>query len=144
MPSSCQAQQHLTSQWALANSALSVDPSSHRQSLEMVVNTSREIVAEQPFRRIRIQNPEVVKAIPLEGGNRLQVSALKTGVTQVDLLAADDSVATVEVMVMGDVRELETILRRTFPQATLELTPIAQASSSMALSAIPPTWIPCR
>jgi pilus assembly protein CpaC len=120
------AQKDLTSQWTLTNSALTVDPNSNRQSLEMVVNTSREIVAEQPFKRVRIQNPEVINAIPLEGGNRLQISALKTGVTQVNLLGADESVATVEVMVMGDVRELETILRRTFPQATLELTPISQ------------------
>ena len=119
-------QEQLTSQWSLSNSALSVDPNTNRQMLEMVVNTSREIIAEHPFRRVRIQNPELIKAIPLEGGNRLQVSALKTGVTQVDLLGADDSVATVEVMVLGDVRELETILRRTFPQATLELMPIAQ------------------
>jgi len=116
----------LTSQWTLSNSALSVDPGSNRQMLEMVVNTSREIIAEQAFKRVRIQNPEVIRAIPLEGGNRLQVSALKTGVTQVDLLGSDDSVATIEVVVMGDVRELETILKRTFPQATLELTPIAQ------------------
>ena len=122
----CLAQKDLTSQWTLTNSALTVDPNSNRQSLEMVVNTSREIVAEQPFKRVRIQNPEVINAIPLEGGNRLQISALKTGVTQVNLLGADESVATVEVMVMGDVRELETILRRTFPQATLELTPISQ------------------
>lgn len=122
----CLGQEQLTSQWSLANSALSVDPSSNRQMLEMVINTSREIIAEHPFRRVRIQNPELIKAIPLEGGNRLQVSALKTGVTQVDLLGSDDSVATVEVMVLGDVRELETILRRTFPQATLELMPIAQ------------------
>ncbi|MBX3422081.1 MAG: pilus assembly protein N-terminal domain-containing protein [Pirellulaceae bacterium] len=120
------AQPSLTSQWGLANSALNVTTNGNRQLLEMIVNTSREIVAEHPFRRVRIQNPEVIKAIPLEGGNRLQVSAVRTGVTQVDLLGADESVATVEVMVMGDVRELETILRRTFPQATLELTPIAQ------------------
>jgi pilus assembly protein CpaC len=120
------AQQRLTSQWSLSNSALSIEPNSNRQMLEMVVNTSREIIADQPFRRVRIQNPELIKAIPLEGGNRLQISALRTGVTQVDLLGADESVATVEVVVMGDVRELETILRRTFPQATLELTPISQ------------------
>ncbi|HAC91904.1 MAG TPA: hypothetical protein DCF63_14955 [Planctomycetaceae bacterium] len=77
----CLAQKDLTSQWTLTNSALTVDPNSNRQSLEMVVNTSREIVAEQPFKRVRIQNPEVINAIPLEGGNRLQISALKTGVT---------------------------------------------------------------
>jgi pilus assembly protein CpaC len=120
------AQQQLTSQWSLPNAVLNVDPNGNRQMLEMVVNTSREIVADLPFRRVRIQNPEVIKAIPLEGGNRLQISALRTGVTQVDLLGADDSVASVEVVVMGDVRELETILRRTFPKASLELTPISQ------------------
>ncbi len=125
----CQAQppaRQLTSQWSLANSALTVDSSGNRQLLEMVINTSREIVAEHPFKRVRIQNPEVLTALPLEGGNRLQVSATRTGVTQVDLMGADESVASIEVVVMGDVRELETILRKTFPQATLELTPIAQ------------------
>ena len=46
-----------------------------RQTMQMVVNTSREITADQVFKRVRIQNPNVLDAIPLEGGNRLQISA---------------------------------------------------------------------
>jgi pilus assembly protein CpaC len=121
-----QAQQQYTSQWTLANTPLSVDLQSNRQKLDMVVNTSRELIADQAFRRVRIHNQEMISALPLEGGNRLQISALKTGVTQVDLVGADESVSTLEVMVLGDVRELEAILRKTMPEATIELTPISQ------------------
>jgi pilus assembly protein CpaC len=64
--------------------------------------------------------------IPLEGGNRLQISAVALGVTQVDLLGADDSVHTIEVMVLGDVRELEAILRQQFPDANLQVVPVQQ------------------
>ena len=126
MSNTCHAQQHYTSQWALTNTPLNVDLQTNRQKLEMVVNTSRELIADQAFRRVRIHNQEMVNAIPLEGGNRLQISALKTGVTQVDLVAADESLSTLEVMVLGDVRELETILHKTLPEATIELTPLQQ------------------
>ena len=82
------AQEELTSQWAMTNSALSVDKSASRQTMQMVVNTSREVTADQIFKRVRIQNPAVLNAIPLEGGNRLQISAVATGITQIDLLGA--------------------------------------------------------
>lgn len=123
---SCDAQQHYVSQWQLTNTPLNVNLQNNRQKLEMVVNTSREVVADRAFRKVRIHNQELVRAIPLEGGNRLQISAKKTGVTQVDLEAADEQISTLEVMVLGDVRELESILRKTMPDATIELTPISQ------------------
>ncbi len=66
----------------------------------MVINTSREISTEKPFQRVRIQNPNVLSVIPLEGGNRLQISALQAGITTLDLMAGDDSVHTVEFMVI--------------------------------------------
>ncbi len=120
------AQNELTNQWHMTNSSVSVDMSRARQTMQMVVNTSREITADQVFKRVRIQNPNVLDAIPLEGGNRLQVSALTTGVTQIDLLGANDSVHTIEVMVLGDVRELEAILRQQFPEANLTIVPVQQ------------------
>ncbi|MFO0944264.1 MAG: pilus assembly protein N-terminal domain-containing protein [Pirellulales bacterium] len=122
----CHAQQQqFTSQWALTNTPLNVDLQSGRQKLDMVVNTSRELVADQPFRSLRIHNQEMLTAIPL-AGNKLQISAKKTGVTQVDLVSANEAVSTLEVMVLGDVRELEAILRKTLPDATFELTPLSQ------------------
>ncbi len=123
---SCLAQEQPVSQWAMTNSNISLESAAERQMMQMVVNTSREITADQSFKRIRIQNPNVLTALPLEGGNRLQISAIATGVTQIDLLGADDSVHTVEVMVLGDVRELEAILRQQFPDANLQVTPVQQ------------------
>ncbi len=124
--SSLMAQEHLTSQWSMINTNVRLESTNSRQLVQMVVNTSREITSQQPFKRVRIQNPNVITAIPLEGGNRLQINAIATGVTQVDLLGADDSVHTLEVMVIGDVRELEAILRREFPDANLSVMPVQQ------------------
>ncbi|MGN6133184.1 MAG: type II and III secretion system protein family protein [Aureliella sp.] len=98
----------------------------NHQKVRMVINTSRELSTDMPFQRVRIQNPNILSVIPLEGGNRLQISALQAGVTQLDLLTGDDSVHTVEVMVIGDARELEAILRDHFPSANLSVTPVQQ------------------
>ncbi len=120
------AQEPLTSQWVMTNTNVSLDSlPSGRQTIQMVVNTSREVTASQPFKQIRIQNPNVLTAIPL-AGNRLQISAVANGVTQVDLEGADNSVHTIEVMVLGDVRELEAILRQQFPDANLQCVPVQQ------------------
>ncbi|GIX00074.1 MAG: histidine kinase [Pirellulaceae bacterium] len=119
-------QERLTSQWAMTNTHVRLDSTSGRQMVQMVVNTSREITATRPFKQVRIHNPNVVSAQPLEGGNRLQINARSTGVTQLDLVAADGSTHTVEVLVLGDVRELEAILRREFPDANLSLVPVQQ------------------
>jgi pilus assembly protein CpaC len=59
--------------------------------------------------------------------NELLVSAKTTGVTQVDLYAPDKQVYSVQVVVMGDARELEAILRAEFPMAALQVRPIQSA-----------------
>ncbi len=118
------AQDKVSSQWSITNSQVELDSRSDHQSIQMVVSTSREITAQRAFKRVRIQNPNVISAMPLEGGNRLQISAITTGVTQVDLVSADDAVHSLEVIVLGDARELESILRTTFPSANLVVTPI--------------------
>ncbi len=119
------SQQVPVSQWNITNSEVAIQENSGgRQSIQMVVSTSREITADRAFKQVRIQNPNVITALPLTGGNRLQISAVTTGVTQVDLVGADDSVYTIEVMVLSDVRELEAILRQVFPGTHLVVTPI--------------------
>jgi pilus assembly protein CpaC len=97
-----------------------------QQSVKMVINTSREIVTERPFQRVHIQNPNLVSVLPLEGGNRLQISAIATGVTQLDLVAGDDTVHRIDVMVLGDARELEAVLQQAFPGANLQVMPVQQ------------------
>jgi len=119
------SQQVPVSQWNITNSEVALQETpGGRQSIQMVVSTSREITADRAFKQVRIQNPNVITALPLTGGNRLQISAVTTGVTQVDLVGADDSVYTIEVMVLSDVRELEAILRQVFPGTHLVVTPI--------------------
>lgn len=119
------AQDQVASQWVISNSQVELEPGqTQHQSIQMVINTSREVTADRPFKRVRIQNPNVITALPLEGGNRLQISATQTGVTQVDLVGADDSVHSLEVMVMGDARELEAVLRQHFPSANLIVSPV--------------------
>lgn len=115
--------QELSSQWQMTNTNVSVDPAQQRQTMRMVINTSREVTASENFVRVRVQNPSVLSALPL-APNRLQISAAATGVTQIDLLGEDDSVHSIEVMVLGDVRELEAILRELFPDANLQVYPI--------------------
>jgi pilus assembly protein CpaC len=129
--SACMNSQHAcaqgtaVSQWSITNSQVALQEMQGRpQAIQMVISTSREITADRPFKQVRIQNPNVITALPLTGGNRLQISAVQTGVTQVDLVGADDSVYSIEVMVLGDVRELEAILRQQFPAANLAVTPI--------------------
>jgi pilus assembly protein CpaC len=115
-----------SSQWLIANEPVDVDQRSSRQSIEMIVNTSREITSDQIIKQVRIHNDQIIKARPLQGGNRLQLSAGATGVTQVDLITDDDSTHSIEVMVVGDVRELEAILKNSFPDASLEIHPIQE------------------
>ncbi len=111
---------------ASSRDAVRLVSADNHQRIRMVINTSRELSTDQPFQRVRIQNPNVLSVIPLEGGNRLQISAQQAGITTLDLLAGDNTVHTVEVMVIGDARELEAILREHFPAANLSVTPVQQ------------------
>ncbi|MFO1062954.1 MAG: pilus assembly protein N-terminal domain-containing protein [Pirellulales bacterium] len=126
-PMSTSAQDALTSQRGLAGTQVKLTSRDSRQSIRMVINTSREILTDKPFQRVQIQNPNMLSVVPLEGGNRLQVSALTTtGVTQLDLVDGEGSVHSIEVMVLGDVRELEAVLASQFPGANLQVTPVQQ------------------
>ncbi|MEM7478612.1 MAG: pilus assembly protein N-terminal domain-containing protein [Planctomycetota bacterium] len=114
------------SQWAMSKAPIKIDPSKKLQSVQMVVNSSREIVSDQPFRRVTIANPAVLNPIPLEGWARLQINALATGMTTVDLVAADNSEYSIEVMVLGDVRELEAVIRQQYPDGNIRIMPVQQ------------------
>lgn len=112
-------------QWSFVSEEVDVDESGQRQNVNMVINTSREITASESFVQVRVQNPSVLTALPL-APNRLQVSAIGTGVTQVDLVGQDNSVHSIEVLVLGDVRELESVLQHNFPDGNLSVFPIQQ------------------
>lgn len=97
-----------------------------QESLQMVVTTSQYLTFPQPILKATIQNDAAIQ-VQASGRNEVLVSALATGVSQIDLLGADDQVYNVQVIVTGDARELKAILASQFPSATLNVVPIQQA-----------------
>ena len=97
-----------------------------QESLQMVVTTSQYLSFPQPILKATVQNDAAIQ-VQASGRNEVLVSALATGVAQIDLLGADDQVYNVQVVVTGDARELQAILAQEFPSATLHVRPIQQA-----------------
>jgi pilus assembly protein CpaC len=104
------------------------------ERLEMTVNTSK--VVEFPFDvpRMLVNNPEVVRVVPISSKS-VQLSALKAGVTQLNVWDTQDRVTTLDVIVLGDVAELDLALKTLFPQASLRLRPL---NSSLYISGFVP------
>ena len=71
------------------------------QRLEMVINSSRILTHEGEVPRVLVNNPDIVQATPLSP-NQIQLSARRTGVTQVNLWDKDQNVYTVDVIVTAD------------------------------------------
>lgn len=96
------------------------------QRLEMTVHTSRILTLDQKIPQAQVNNPDILEVTPLSP-NQIQVSAKATGVTQINLWGEDQKMFTIDVLIIGDVRELEMLLRGTFPNAALKLTPVANS-----------------
>jgi len=96
------------------------------ERLEMVVHTSRILTMEQKISQTAVGNPDLLDFAALSP-NQVQISAKATGVTQVNLWDENKKLYTIDVLVMGDARELAMILRSTFPNAALKVTPVASA-----------------
>ncbi len=94
------------------------------QRLEMTVNSSRILTTERKIPQAQVNNPDVVELTPLSP-TEIQISALSPGVTQVNLWDEQNNLTTVDVIVFGDARELEYVLRSQFPNATLKVVPVA-------------------
>jgi pilus assembly protein CpaC len=100
------------------------------ERLEMVVNSSKIIALDKEIPRALVNNEDVIAVYPLSP-NQIQVAAKRTGVTTVNLWDQDGNLYTVDVIVIGDARELEMILKTDFPQASLRVRPL---STSVVLS----------
>ena len=96
------------------------------QNLEMVVNTSRILSLDKEVPRAMVNNPSIVRVVPLSP-NKVQLSATKPGVTQVNLWDEDGNLYTVNLIIIGDAQELEMLLQSEFPQASLRVRPLATA-----------------
>ncbi len=100
--------------------------SRQNESLQLVVNSSKLLELPVDVARSVIHNDAVVQLQPISR-NQLMVSAKATGVTQVDMYDTQNNVHSVQVMVIGDARELEAVLKAEFPTATLSVRPIQNA-----------------
>jgi pilus assembly protein CpaC len=90
------------------------------ERLELTVNTSRILTLDKRIPRMVVNNPELVTVTPISA-NQVQLAARKPGVTQVNLWDEDDKVYTVDVVIYGDVRELELAFARLFPESSVKV-----------------------
>jgi pilus assembly protein CpaC len=104
------------------------------ERLEMTVNKSR--VVEFPFEvpRLMVNNPDLVRVSPISSKS-IQLSALKSGVTQLNVWDTDGNVTTLDLIILGDVAELDMTLKSLFPEAALRLYPL---NSSLYISGFVP------
>jgi len=90
------------------------------ERLEMTVNTSQIIRLGTRIPRMVVNNPELVTATPLSE-TEIQVAARKPGVTQINLWDEQGQIYTVDLLIFGDVRELEVNLKRMFPSSSVRV-----------------------
>ena len=94
--------------------------------LEMTVRTSRILTMDQKVPQAQVNNPDILELTPLSP-TQIQISAKATGVTQVNLWGEDQKVHSIDVLVIGDARELMLVLRTRFPNAALNVTPVGSS-----------------
>ncbi|MBN1589894.1 MAG: pilus assembly protein N-terminal domain-containing protein [Pirellulales bacterium] len=96
------------------------------ERMEMIVNTSRILTLDQKIPQAQVNNPEVLQLVALSP-TQIQISAKRPGVTQVNLWTEDKKIYSVDVIVFGDARELSEVLKSQFPNASLQVTPVANS-----------------
>ena len=97
--------------------------------LELTTNTSRILTLDKNIPRVQVNNPDLLAVTPLSA-NQIQISAKKAGVTQVNLWDEDGQIHTVDILIYGDVRELEVALQTQFPNSSIR---VYRYSESMVL-----------
>ncbi len=104
------------------------------ERLEMTVNTSRvvEFAFDVPW--MLVNNPELVRVVPISPKS-IQLSAVKAGVTQLNVWDTDGNVTSLDLIILGDVGELDLTLKTLFPEASIRLRPL---NSSLYISGFVP------
>jgi len=112
----------LTATSASAQSDLYYQVQPGSQRLEMTVNSSRILTFDFDVPKLLVNDTKVVRASPLSR-NKVQVWGLQPGVTQVNVWDANEQVRSIDVLVTGDVRELQDILDTEFPSSNIRVRP---------------------
>jgi len=96
------------------------------ERLEITTNTSRILTLDKNIPRVQVNNPELLAVTPLSA-NQVQISAKKAGVTQVNLWDEDGQIHTLDILIYGDVRELEVALQTQFPNSSIRVFRYSEA-----------------
>ena len=81
---------------------------------------------DQKIPQAQVNNPDILDLTPLSP-NQIQVSAKTAGVTQINLWGENQKLFTIDVIVYGDAQELKMLLRSQFPNAALNVVPVANS-----------------
>jgi pilus assembly protein CpaC len=109
--------------------------------MEMIVNSSRIVTLDKPIPQAQVNNPEVIRLTPLSP-TQIQIAALKPGVTQVNLWGKDGKIYSIDVLVVGDARQLDEVLKAQFPESTIKVIPIAEGSIYLSGTVDRPESVP--
>lgn len=91
------------------------------EQLQLMVNESKVLSLDSPIPTAQVNNPELLELTAVSP-TQVQIHPKKPGVTQVNLWTEDGDLHTVDVHVVPDARELEFVLQRQFPNASLKVT----------------------
>ena len=104
--------------------------SQESERLELTTNSSRILTLDKQIPRVQVNNPELLAVTPLSA-TQVQISAKKPGVTQINLWDEDKQVHTIDVVIYGDLQELEYALQTQFPNASVK---VRKYSGSLVLT----------
>jgi pilus assembly protein CpaC len=99
--------------------------------VEMTVSTSRILTMDGAIPKAQVGNPELLDFTVLSK-NEVQLHAKKAGITTVNLWDDKGEIHTVDVIITGDIRELDLLLRSQFPDAALKLYPTSSSTLIMS------------
>ncbi len=94
------------------------------EKVEMIVNTSRIIKLDKVIKQVHVNAQDVLVPTYLSP-NQVQIWAKKAGVTQINLWDDGGQLYTIDVVVIGDARELAALLESEFPNAVIKIRPLA-------------------
>ncbi len=95
--------------------------------VEMTVNTNRILKTDWPIPLAEVANPELLDFTVLSD-REVQLHAKKPGITTVTLFDERKDPHQVDVIISGDVRELERLLKLQFPTTSIKLYPTAAST----------------
>ena len=100
-----------------------------RNELTLIERFSSFIQHSAKISRVSDFDVEVLTVQPVDGDpSQIRIYALKPGVTSLSLLDENGKNFSVEVMVRGDVRHLEAVLRREYPNDSIAVEEISETA----------------